>query len=160
MSNDPSGFSWDAGETIGPAPRPAQPTPPPPRPTPERPAPQYGPDDFDDEPPRARRGIPTVAKVILGVVGGGVLLMVLICAGIYNYFTSVGASPQARQFLFNAEDDSIVDAAETRAAAAGLRGLGKDVTLEIVPTGDHYDAMIDEGIPRAIQWLRTRGALR
>jgi dienelactone hydrolase len=59
-------------------------------------------------------------------------------------------------FLFHAEDDGNVDVEETEEFAARLKQRGRDVTLKIVPTGDHYDSMIDEGIPAAIQWLKTK----
>ena len=59
-------------------------------------------------------------------------------------------------FLFHAEDDGNVDVEETQEFAARLKQKGRDVTLKIVPTGDHYDSMIDEGIPAGIQWLKTK----
>ncbi|MGI8978097.1 MAG: alpha/beta hydrolase family protein [Pirellulaceae bacterium] len=59
-------------------------------------------------------------------------------------------------FLFHAEDDGNVDVEETEAFAARLQQKGRDVTLKIVPTGDHYDSMIEEGIPAAIQWLKSK----
>jgi dienelactone hydrolase len=59
-------------------------------------------------------------------------------------------------FLFHAEDDGNVDVEETEEFAARLKQKGRDVTLKIVPTGDHYDSMIDEGIPAGIQWLKTK----
>lgn len=59
-------------------------------------------------------------------------------------------------FLFHAEDDGNVDVEETEEFATRLQQKGRDVTLKIVPTGDHYDSMIDEGIPAAIQWLKTK----
>jgi dienelactone hydrolase len=59
-------------------------------------------------------------------------------------------------FLFHAEDDGNVDVEETETFAASLKQKGRDVTLKIVPTGDHYDSMIEEGIPAAIQWLKTK----
>jgi dienelactone hydrolase len=59
-------------------------------------------------------------------------------------------------FLFHAEDDSNVPCEDSRAAERRLKALGKDVTLVTVPTGDHYDSMIEQGIPRAIQWLKQR----
>ena len=59
-------------------------------------------------------------------------------------------------FLFHAEDDSNVDVAETKDFSSRLEQTNRDVTLKIVPTGDHYDSMIEEGIPAAIQWLKTK----
>ncbi len=57
-------------------------------------------------------------------------------------------------FLFHARDDSNVPVAESEAFAARLQGQGKSVTLELVDDGDHYQSMIDQGIPRAIAWLK------
>ena len=59
-------------------------------------------------------------------------------------------------FLFHAEDDGNVDVEETKAFASRLQQRGRDVTLKIAATGDHYDSMIDEGIPAGIEWLKTK----
>jgi dienelactone hydrolase len=58
--------------------------------------------------------------------------------------------------LFHAKDDANVPVDESRAFAEAVRKAGGDVRLEIVPRGGHYDAMIREGIPLAIQWLKQR----
>ncbi|WP_166827916.1 alpha/beta hydrolase family protein [Thalassoroseus pseudoceratinae] len=57
-------------------------------------------------------------------------------------------------FLFHARDDSNEPYVTTEQFANQLRSLGKDVSLKLVNTGDHYQSMIDEGIPSGIQWLR------
>lgn len=57
-------------------------------------------------------------------------------------------------FLFHARDDSVVPVSETEAFAAQLERLGTPVSLVTVDTGGHYQAMVREGIPRAIAWLR------
>ena len=57
-------------------------------------------------------------------------------------------------FLFHAQDDANVPISESSGLADRLRQAGTDVTLETVPTGEHYDAMIQQGIPRAIAWLK------
>ena len=59
-------------------------------------------------------------------------------------------------FLFHAEDDSNVPVEDSRDFASRLKQAGKDVTFVTVPTGDHYDSMIEEGIPKAIAWLKTK----
>lgn len=59
-------------------------------------------------------------------------------------------------FLFHAEDDGNVDVQETREFSSRLSARNPAVTLKIVPTGDHYDSMIEEGIPEAIEWLKTK----
>jgi hypothetical protein len=53
-------------------------------------------------------------------------------------------------------DDSNVPCSDSRACEQRLKSLGKSVTLVTVPTGNHYQSMIDQGIPRAIEWLKQR----
>ncbi|HZL90528.1 MAG TPA: prolyl oligopeptidase, partial [Pirellulaceae bacterium] len=60
--------------------------------------------------------------------------------------------------LFHADDDSNVPSSESRNFAARLTALGKDVTHKTVPSGDHYDSMIEEGIPAGIEWIKSRTA--
>jgi dienelactone hydrolase len=57
-------------------------------------------------------------------------------------------------FLFHADDDTVVYPSQTYALSNKLQGMGADVDVSRVPYGNHYDAMIDEGIPRAIAWLQ------
>ncbi|HEV3120853.1 MAG TPA: prolyl oligopeptidase family serine peptidase [Isosphaeraceae bacterium] len=57
-------------------------------------------------------------------------------------------------FLFHAEDDSNVPIGLTRAFAAKLESDGRQVTFVTVTFGNHYDSMIKQGIPRAIEWLQ------
>jgi dienelactone hydrolase len=59
-------------------------------------------------------------------------------------------------FLFHAEDDSNCPIAQTRRFADELKQQGTDVIFVTVATGDHYQSMINEGIPAAIKWLRQR----
>jgi dipeptidyl aminopeptidase/acylaminoacyl peptidase len=59
-------------------------------------------------------------------------------------------------FLFHAEDDLTCDIADTRVFADSLTKQGTSTKFVTVPTGDHADAMYDEGIPAAIQWLSER----
>jgi dienelactone hydrolase len=61
-------------------------------------------------------------------------------------------------FLFHAKDDSNIPYRESESFAARMKTMGKPVTLELVPTGNHYDSMIDPGIPHAIEWLKEQGA--
>lgn len=70
------------------------------------------------------------------------------------------ASPRANEaklncpvLLFHALDDSNVPVNQSMDMAARLRGAGKQVKLVTVPTGDHYDSMISQGIPQGIAWL-------
>lgn len=59
-------------------------------------------------------------------------------------------------FLFHAEDDSTVEVEQSKEFSQRLKALNKDVKLVIVPEGDHYDSMIEEGIPQGITWIKER----
>lgn len=60
-------------------------------------------------------------------------------------------------FLFHADDDSNVPTSDNAAFADAVRRAGnKDVTFVRVPTGDHYNSMIEQGIPKAIDWLMSK----
>jgi dienelactone hydrolase len=61
-------------------------------------------------------------------------------------------------FLFHARDDSNVPVEDSESFANRLNARGKSVTLDVVPSGEHYDSMINEGIPHAIAWLKEQGA--
>jgi dipeptidyl aminopeptidase/acylaminoacyl peptidase len=70
------------------------------------------------------------------------------------------ASLKKPTFLFHAEDDSNCPIADTRAFAEKLKAQGTDVKLVTAASGEHYDSMINEGIPAAIEWLRERKAVK
>ncbi len=57
-------------------------------------------------------------------------------------------------FLFHAADDSNTPVSDSRRFAELLKSNGKAVTYVEVPTGNHYDSMIQQGIPTAIPWLK------
>lgn len=57
--------------------------------------------------------------------------------------------------IFHAADDSNVPVQESRDFVARMQGLGKNVTFVEAATGDHYQSMIDEGIPKGVQWLKA-----
>ena len=57
-------------------------------------------------------------------------------------------------FLFHAMDDSNVPISETDQFAAELRRNNASLTFVRASSGDHYDSMIHEGIPKAIEWLK------
>jgi dienelactone hydrolase len=59
-------------------------------------------------------------------------------------------------FVFHAANDKNVPAADSRDFAAGLKARGADITFREVPDGGHYDAMIDDGIPAGIKWMKSR----
>jgi dienelactone hydrolase len=58
-------------------------------------------------------------------------------------------------FLFVARDDSVIDPAEVREFAQRSPGT----QLFEAQSGDHYDSMIYEGIPMALEWLRKEKLL-
>lgn len=57
-------------------------------------------------------------------------------------------------FLFHSEDDSRIPIAESQAFVEALQKTNPRVTFVRGTRGDHYDSMIEEGVPRAIRWLR------
>lgn len=58
-------------------------------------------------------------------------------------------------FLFHAKDDSKVPAATMERFVEKLKGTNPHVTFISVEKGDHYQPMIEEGIPSAIDWIHT-----
>lgn len=56
-------------------------------------------------------------------------------------------------FLFHARDDSRIEFATSLTFAEQLKQHGVNVTFSQTGVGDHYESMIDPGIPRAIEWL-------
>lgn len=59
--------------------------------------------------------------------------------------------------VFHAADDSNVPIQQSRDFVERLKAAGKDATMAEVPTGDHYDSMIDQGILRGIEWMKEHG---
>lgn len=57
-------------------------------------------------------------------------------------------------FLFFADDDEMIEAGSYRPFVDKLRTSNPQVTLKTVPEGGHYGAMISEGIPAGIEWIR------
>lgn len=63
-------------------------------------------------------------------------------------------------FVFHSFDDSNCPYSDSEKFVAQLKAAGKDVILSEPPAyGDHYQPMIDQGIPRAMTWLRSRKIL-
>jgi dipeptidyl aminopeptidase/acylaminoacyl peptidase len=60
-------------------------------------------------------------------------------------------------FLFHADDDSIVGAREISDFVDILETTNSRVTFVRVTSGEHYESMISEGIPKAIEWLNSLG---
>jgi dienelactone hydrolase len=61
-------------------------------------------------------------------------------------------------YLFHADDDSMVPLAAEQNFADAMKAAGKQITFERVPTGDHYQSMIVQGIPGGIQFMESVGA--
>ena len=56
-------------------------------------------------------------------------------------------------FLFHAADDSRISIAESEAFAELVKKTNPRVTFVRAASGDHYDSMVEEGVPQAIEWL-------
>ena len=54
-------------------------------------------------------------------------------------------------FVFHAADDSNVPVTETEAFVQALKKTNKNVTFYKAKSGDHYESMMDEGIPLGIK---------
>lgn len=61
-------------------------------------------------------------------------------------------------FLFHADDDGNVPTSDNQAFADALRAARKQIQFVRVPSGGHYDSMIDDGIPRGIEFFKSLGA--
>jgi len=70
--------------------------------------------------------------------------------------TTHAANIKCPVLLFSAEDDTVVDIKTTRTFERLLKKHNPDITLQTVPTGDHYEPMIQHGIPAGIQWIKQR----
>lgn len=95
----------------------------------------------------------------------GVLVRVLQAQmpGLVDFLTQ--SSPHTHEarlacpvFLFGAADDDNTPLKDTQAFADRLKSQGKEVTLETVAHGGHYESMIADGIPRGIEWMKNVGA--
>ena len=56
-------------------------------------------------------------------------------------------------FFFQADDDSVTPVADAIRFVEAAKEKQKLIEFVRVPTGDHYQSMIDQGIPLAIRWL-------
>lgn len=63
---------------------------------------------------------------------------------------------QCPVFLFHAQDDENVPIRHSTDFAALLKKTNSQVTLVTTRMGGHYDSMIDEGIPKGIEWFQQR----
>jgi dipeptidyl aminopeptidase/acylaminoacyl peptidase len=58
-------------------------------------------------------------------------------------------------FLLAVEDDRTVPYNVLKAFADSLQATNPNVTLKTIKQGNHYESMIQEGIPAALQWLKS-----
>jgi dipeptidyl aminopeptidase/acylaminoacyl peptidase len=63
-------------------------------------------------------------------------------------------------FLFHADDDGNIPTEDVAAFAEAVKRTNANVTFARVPTGNHYDSMIEQGIPQAIRWLQSLPSIR
>jgi DNA-directed RNA polymerase subunit RPC12/RpoP len=61
-------------------------------------------------------------------------------------------------YLFHADDDANVATSDNQAFVDALHAAGKHVQFVRVPSGGHYDSMIDDGIPGGIEFFKSLGA--
>mgnify|MGYP003663015732 CR=1 FL=1 len=57
-------------------------------------------------------------------------------------------------FLFHARNDQVTSFAETENFVRQLKAQGTDVEFVASNGSDHYQTMIDEGLPRGIEWIK------
>ena len=58
-------------------------------------------------------------------------------------------------FLFHAKDDRNVPIAESARFVEEVKKANPNVTFVQAERGGHYDSMINEGVPKAIEWLKA-----
>lgn len=63
-------------------------------------------------------------------------------------------------FLFHAEGDTNAPFDESKELTERLTAQGTPCKLESVPEGDHYNSMLEEGIPLGIVWLKNAASRR
>jgi dipeptidyl aminopeptidase/acylaminoacyl peptidase len=62
-------------------------------------------------------------------------------------------------FLFHADDDTNVPSSDNEQFDVSVKRSNHNVTFVRVPTGNHYDSMIQQGIPKAIAWFKSLPAV-
>ncbi|HZJ64392.1 MAG TPA: prolyl oligopeptidase family serine peptidase [Kofleriaceae bacterium] len=67
--------------------------------------------------------------------------------------THVAALRTKPVFLFHTTEDAVVPVAESERLAEQLKPAARATQVLIVPTGDHYHSMIEQGVPAAMTWL-------
>ena len=55
--------------------------------------------------------------------------------------------------IFHAVDDQVVGIGESNRYTSRVKQAGGNITMQLAPRGGHYDAMINEGITKAVAWM-------
>lgn len=63
-------------------------------------------------------------------------------------------------FVYHSNDDSLIPVDDTVQFVDALKKAGVNVTFVRGTSGDHYDSMIDEGLPKGIAWLNEISGLK
>lgn len=58
--------------------------------------------------------------------------------------------------IFHARDDSVIEFGNTEHFVDNVRKTNPDIEFVIAESGDHYDSMINEGIPAGMRFLQGR----
>jgi dipeptidyl aminopeptidase/acylaminoacyl peptidase len=61
-------------------------------------------------------------------------------------------------FLFHSTEDVVVPVAESEKLAEAMKPLPDQSRVLIVPTGDHYRSMLEQGLPAAMTWLDAQAS--
>jgi dipeptidyl aminopeptidase/acylaminoacyl peptidase len=59
-------------------------------------------------------------------------------------------------FVFHSSDDKTLPIAQTTALVEEAKKVNPNVTFVRTDHGGHYNSMIKEGVPKAIEWLKTQ----
>lgn len=93
-------------------------------------------------------------------LGNGLAQLERVEPGITDFMNSISPIThvdklQCPFFLFHADDDSNVPLSDNEKFADAVRKSNSKVDFVRVPTGEHYNSMIQQGIPRAIAWFKS-----
>lgn len=85
-------------------------------------------------------------------------------SGYRNFIKDISPSKNASKikcplFVFHSEEDGVVAIEETLRFVKSVQRGNDSVTLLIAEKGDHYNSMMDEGIPAGIEWLKNQIAV-
>ena len=99
-----------------------------------------------------------VAEFHEGVLSGEMIVLRIL--GVSSFLVRSSPLTHAQHlscplFLFHSKDDDTCDISQSERLIEALK-VDVDVTFETVESGGHYDPMIQEGIPAAIEWMRTK----